>query len=124
MAYHRRWAGAHKQRLHFPFRLSRQHYATAAGRARAAALEPLLACPILERFAAGLNEVTYPAQRWQGWHARLDRLLEEGRKVRIVLHAFGSADLKSACVCMCLSLHASAYVCLCMQSLSLLCDCN
>jgi hypothetical protein len=75
-------AAAHKQRLHFAFRLSRQHYASAEGAARAAQLAPALRSPILERWARALHDMTFPAQRWQAWHAALERLLEAGNKAR------------------------------------------
>ena len=75
-------AAAHKRRLHFPFRLSAAHYASAEGKARAAQLEPLLRSAVLERWARALHDLTYPAQRWQAWHAQLERLLEAGHKAR------------------------------------------
>ncbi|KAK9829312.1 hypothetical protein WJX72_005143 [[Myrmecia] bisecta] len=77
-------AAAHPQRLYFPFQLSRQHYSSAAGKALAAELEPLLRSPLMEAWAAALNDTTFPAQRWQGWQGELNRLLEDGRKAEAV----------------------------------------
>ena len=74
-------ATSYKQRLYFPFNLSKQHYSK-EGQARAAELEPLLQSPILDLWAAALNDMTYPAQRWQAWVSQLDRLLTIGDKVR------------------------------------------
>ena len=78
-------AGVHRQRLHFPFLLSAAHCSSPEGRARVAALGPALACPILERWAAALHDLTYPPQRWQAWVAALDRLLSDGRQVCVWL---------------------------------------
>jgi hypothetical protein len=73
-------AKEYKQRLYFPFSLSRQHY-NIEGSARAAELAPLLHSPVLDAWAAALNDMTYPAQRWQAWVNQLDRLLHNGSKV-------------------------------------------
>ena len=73
-------AKEYKQRLYFPFSLSRQHY-NVEGSARAAELAPLLHSPLLDAWAAALNDMTYPAQRWQAWVSQLDRLLSSGNKV-------------------------------------------
>jgi hypothetical protein len=70
----------HKQRLYFAFALSRQHYGP-EGVARAAELEPLARCQPLEALAAALNDMSYPAQRWQAWSGQLERLLHSGKKV-------------------------------------------
>ena len=73
-------AKAYKQRLYFPFNLGKQHYSK-EGNARAAELAPLLQSPVLDMWAAALNDMTYPAQRWQAWVSQLDRLLSSGKKV-------------------------------------------
>ena len=75
----------YKQRLYFPFSLSKQHYSR-EGHARAAELAPLLQSPVLDMWAAGLNDTTYPAQRWQAWVSQLDRLLSNGHKVGFLCH--------------------------------------
>jgi hypothetical protein len=69
-----------KQRMYFAFKLSRQHH-DRAGQRRSAELEPLMRCELLERWAAALNDMSYPAQRWQAWSGQLDRLLHDNRKV-------------------------------------------
>ena len=74
-------AREHKQRLYFSFRLSRQHYGP-EGAARAAELEPPMRSPLLEQWAAALNDMSYPAQRWQAWSGQLERLLHSNKKVR------------------------------------------
>ncbi len=76
-------AKAYKQRLCFPVNLSKQHYSK-EGQARAAELAPLLQSPVLDLWAAALNDTTYPAQRWQAWASQLDRLLSNGKKVGIL----------------------------------------
>ena len=73
-------AKEYRQRLYFSFSLSRQHY-NVEGSARAAELAPLLHSPVLDTWAAALNDMTYPAQRWQAWVSQLDRLLHNGSKV-------------------------------------------
>ena len=78
-------AAAHKQRLFFAFRLSRDHCASAGGRERAAQLEPLLRFPVMEAWAAALHDMTYPLQRWTAWQAQLERLLHDGRKVPVTI---------------------------------------
>lgn len=70
----------HKQRLYFAFHLSRQHY-DATGQGRVAELEPLMRSELLEQWAAALNEMTYPPQRWQAWSGQLERLLHAKNKV-------------------------------------------
>lgn len=37
--------------------------------------------PLLDTWAASLNDMTYPAQRWQAWVSQLDSLLSSGKMV-------------------------------------------
>lgn len=97
----------HKQRLYFALELSRQHYG-AEGLARAAELEPLVASPLLERWAGALNDMSYPAQRWQAWSSQLERLLHDKKKVRLAR----MCPHVTACVRMCKVLQA----CRCLLS--------
>lgn len=78
-------AREHKQRLYFSFKLSRQHYGP-EGTARAAELEPLMRSPVLDQWAAALNDMSYPAQRWQAWSGQLERLLHSNNKARFFCH--------------------------------------
>ena len=100
-------ATSYKQRLYFPFNLSKQHHSK-QGLARAAELEPLLQSPILDLWAAALNDMTYPAQRWQAWVSQLDRLLTDGDKVGKLVWRTGfmrrlqvtALRMHAACQCM------------------------
>ena len=73
-------AKQHSQRLYFPCTLSRQHWG-AAGRKRGAALEPLLRSPVMEAFAAALNDTTYPGQRMETWLGLLRPLVSANDRV-------------------------------------------
>ena len=89
-------ARRHKQRLYFPFTLSQQPYSR-AGHERAAELAPLLQSPLLDTWAASLNDMTYPAQRWQAWVSQLDRLLSSGKMVTYSLASELRHNLYSGC---------------------------
>jgi len=58
-----RLAGHFPQQLHFPLKLA-QPYFSDEGRQRLQSLQDLLRSPVLEDFAAALNNLTYPSQRW------------------------------------------------------------
>jgi len=73
-------AKQHPQRLYFPFSLSRQHWG-ATGQKRGAALEPLLRNPLMEAFAAALNDTTYPGQRMENWLGLLRPLVSADERV-------------------------------------------
>ena len=73
-------AKQHPQRLFFPFSLSRQHWGV-AGQKRGAALEPLLRNPLMEAFAAALNDTTYPGQRMENWLGLLRPLVSANDRV-------------------------------------------
>ena len=70
----------YQQQLFFPFRLSSQHYSQ-RGTQLAASLAPLLHNEQLAEFMQAMNDVTYPSQRWEAWHAQLQQLVGKGRKV-------------------------------------------
>ena len=79
-------AKQYPQQLYFPFKLSKQHYGS-EGQGRAASLQPLLTSPLMEEWGAALNDITYPAQRWEGWVGRLSALIAAGDKVSLTLFA-------------------------------------
>ena len=68
------------QQLYFPFRLSQESY-KGQGRGQAQQLEPLLQNPQLAAFAAALNDLTFPAQRWEAWRLKIHQLLESDNQV-------------------------------------------
>ena len=86
----------YQQQLFFPFRLSSQHYSQ-RGTQLAASLAPLLHNEQLAAFMQAMDNVTYPSQRWEAWHAQLQQLVGKGKEVgregSVALHAIQEPTL-------------------------------
>ena len=97
-----------QQQLFFPFRLSSQHYSR-QGMQLAASLAPLLHNEQLAAFMQAMNDVTYPSQRWEAWHAQLQQLVGKGRQVGRGCTACCSGTCTSTTLgCTCVVLAASS----------------